>query len=336
MELFRIHAYKVVPQRLTSTGAVPEGGAFNAPAEFKASLEKYLESAQLLQQPPVSFRSVIANGATQATHAVRSSILDYAFGAPSTAKAAATSLATRLGKAMDDRSTSCLLVLTAYKDADERRFVGWAFPKDEPYAFSAKNERATIQVLENAFTRSSHYRKAALFQGKRQDDHYWDGHVIDKQAAVAEYWVKAFLECDYLINGKTGTQLLARTLRKTHEELESRADKDQITTSILSVRGSQRRRWSLRSFANEYLTGTAKATFLANIPPAALTTQFSLDKPELEARVNLRVFRLEDDVIVMAPFDSINHSVRITGGQQRRLRCEGNVVDEKVRSKRVR
>ncbi|MCA9042763.1 MAG: hypothetical protein KDA69_00500 [Planctomycetaceae bacterium] len=336
MKLFRIHAYEVIPQRLMGTATVPAGGAFNAPVHFRTSLEKYLAKAQLSQQPPVSFCPTIPDGATQAVNDVRSQILDYAFGAPATAKAAATSLATRLSRSMDDRSASCLLVLSAYRDTDQRRFVGWAFPKDEPYAFSARNERATIQVIENAFTRSAHYRKAVLFQGKRQDDHFWDGNVIDKQATIAEYWVKSFLQCDYLINSKTGTQLLARILRKTHEDLDARADKDQITAAVLSVRGSQRRRWSVRRFANEYLTGTAKSTFLSNAPPAAVTTEFVLDKPELEVRVNLRVFRLEDDVIVMAPFESINQSVRITGLQQRRLRCEGNVVEEKVRSKRVR
>ncbi len=336
MDLLRIHAYEVIPQRLTQSKVTPEGGAFNAPADFKESLKEYIDKARLLHQPPVSFCPHYADGANQADNDVRSQVLKFTFSAPSTAKSAALYLAGRLSKSMDDRSERCLLVLTAYKNNNERRFVGWAFPKDEPYGFSAAGSQANIQIIKNAFSRSSHYRKAVLFQGKRQDDHYWNGYVIDKQATVAEYWVKSFLDCEYLINSKTGTQMLARVLREAHEELEARDDKDQISASVISVRGSQRKKWSLQRFAKEYLTGNAKLAFLDHSPPYAVTTEFSLDKPELESKVGLRVFRLEDDVIVMAPFDSINRSVKVTGKKKRKLRCEGTVVEEKVRTKRVR
>lgn len=336
MELKRIHAYEVNPQRLAGQPVAPKGGAYNAPHDFILALEDYLRAANLVAQPPVAFRTYFDDDAEQASNDVRHRIMDYTFGAPATAKSGALFLADRLSRAMDSRSESCLLVLTAYANDDDRRFIGWAFPKDEPFGFTANGDRADIQIIKNAFSRSSSYRKAVMFKGPRHDDHYWNGNVIDKQATVANYWVTTFLDCNFLIDSKTGTQMLARLLKETHESLSNRSDKDQITAAVLGVRGSQRKNWSLRRFANDFLAGNVKSTFLGKAPPEAASTEFELDRPELEARVSLRVFRLQDDVVVMAPFDAINNSVRISGTDERRLKCEGIVVDESVRSKRAR
>jgi hypothetical protein len=341
MELFRIHAYEVVPQRLSATKTKPRGGAFKADAVFKASLEKYIEQAKLESQPPVSFQPRFEPDAEQATNPVRDHVLDYAFGPSATAKSAAVKMAERLGSSMDDRSASSLLILTSYRQGAKRRFIAWAFPKDEPYGFGVKGDHANLSIIENAFSRSSSYRKAALFSGLRQHDHYWNGHVIDRQStpgfgAAADYWVTGFLTCKYLIDGKSGTQMLAKVIRETHQKAESQADQDLLTSAVISVRGSQRKNWSLKSFAEEFLKDTAKSSFLANCPKEAVTAKFPLDQDELASKVNLRVFRLEDDVIVMAPFDSMNKSVKLTGTKDRKLTCKGTVVEEKVRAQRAR
>lgn len=279
MELFRIHAYEVVPQRLHDKKIKPRGGAFTADAKFKASLEKYIEQSRLESQPPVSFQATFEPDKEKATNPVRNHVMGYAFGQPATAKSAAIKMAERLGESMDDRSTSSLLILTSYRNKKERRFIAWAFPKDEPYGFGVKGDQANLTVIQNAFSRSSSYRKAALFSGMQQHDHYWNGHVIDRQStpgfgAAADYWVTGFLTCKYLIDGKAGTQMLAKVIRETHERADSQVDRDLLTSAVISVRGSQRKNWSLKSFANEYLKDTAKSAILANCPKEAVTAQF--------------------------------------------------------------
>jgi len=337
MQLFRIHAYEVIPQRLSVKKIIPSGGAFNADTAFTAALDDYIEKAKLTEQPPVSFRSVFVDGATIGTNLVRDRIRDYTFGKPPTAKSAAVFLADRLSESMDDRSVSCLLLLAVYRRDDQYRFFAWAFPKDEPFGFGASKDRAKIRILKNAFSRSSSYRKAAFFEGIESDLlGFWKGNIIDKQSTIADYWVSNFLDSKYEINSRSGTQLLARVLRKTHQDMESRQDKDQITSSIISVRGSQRPSWSLKAFANEFLNGKVKAKFLQNSTKETQSAVFKIDKPLLEEQVSLRVFRLVDDVVVMAPFDSIDHSVKITGKKERILTCKGPVVEEKVRSRRAR
>jgi hypothetical protein len=137
------------------------------------------------------------------------------------------------------------------------------------------------------------------------------------------------------MTGKAGTQLLARCLRLTHDALSSSDDKHQLSDAIVAVRASQRKQWSLKRFAEEYLTGNVKKAFMDNAPTDARSSTFSLNKGEFENKLNLRVFRLQDDVTVAAPFGRVGKSVKITNGPQPKLTCEGIVVGEKVRAKNV-
>src|SRR4029077_16243340 len=107
------------------------------------------------------------------SHDVRNLILSVSFGQAAAAKAAAFKLAARLGSSMDDRSPFTLLVLTAYQKAATRRLVLWAFPKDEPFHFSVSGGAAHLRILRDAFSRSSSFRKAALFEGIHSKNTFW-------------------------------------------------------------------------------------------------------------------------------------------------------------------
>lgn len=339
MKLFRIHAYEVTPQRLSTFAIAPRGGAFSPDASFRKSLDRFLEKAKLDSQPTVDFRiDRPSPKGTQPRHDVREYVLDYSFAAPAKAKKAAIGLAGKLGGAMDERSPFTLLILSAYKDGNRRRLVIWAFPKDEPFHFSASRDRARIKILKDAFSRTSTFRKAALFEGTKGRTAFWSGRVIDKQAqhgfgTAADYWVTKFLECRFALSGTAGTRLLAKCLRETHDALGSQSGRDQISNAIVALHASRKRRWSLSGFASEYLDGDAKTEFLRRAPSESQGTTFDLDKSEFEKKVNFRVFRLEDNVIVSAPFGTVGKSVKVVGAQNRELKCEGTIVEEKVRAK---
>jgi hypothetical protein len=71
--------------------------------------------------------------------------------------------------------------------------------------------------------------------------------------------------------------------------------------------------------------------FLEMAPPETVKTVFSFDKQEFEEKVQLRVFRLEDDVVISAPFSTIDKSVTITGRDMKKIRVTGNIVEETVK-----
>jgi len=338
MKLFRIHAYEVSPQRLSEIAIPPRGGAFSADAAFIKSLDDFLKKSKLETQPTVDFRFKPNTGNDpNPVNEVRSLIIAYTFGAESAAKSAAVNLAKKLGNAMDDRSPFTLLLLSAYKNGSAHRLVIWAFPKDEPFHFSARGNRARIRILKDAFSRSSSFKKAALFEGINGPTQFLSGRVIDKQSqngfgTAADYWVDSFLDSRFSLTGKAGTQLLAKCLRDAYDTLDRQADRDQISNAIVGAHASRRRQWSLQGFANEYLEGTAKSVFLDNSPPESRGSTFEFHKDEFEHKLNFHIYRLEDDVVVSAPFGTIGKSVTIQDGPLRRLRCEGPIKSEKMRA----
>ena len=337
---FKIYAYEVIPQRLQGTSADPKGGAFEADAPFKLELEKYLEKSKLPKRPEVAFRIDTKSKTGVQDHPVRGRILKYCFGEPSTARKASLELAKRLGKSMDDRSPYTLLLFVAYKgenDDSYRRLVLWAFPKDEPFQFSAKaGGKSKIVIPKNIFSRSSSFKKGSLYQGYQNDSAFLQGFVIDRQAenswgTAADYWVSSFLDSQFTLSGMAGTRLLARTLKLTHDELTEQKDKNQITDSIRAAFISNKRRFSMQQYANEYLKDSAKSTFIAKAPPETVKVKFDFDKTEFEEKVQLRVFRLDNDVVVSAPFSTINNSVKLTGKDSKKIRVTGTIVEETVK-----
>lgn len=341
---FKIHAYEVMPQRLQDVTEDPRGGAFSADAAFKSELEKYLTKSKLLSRPEITFRFEDMTKTGIRSHAVRQCIMDYCFGASATSKKASLDLARLLSKSMDNRSPYTLLMLVAYRDQKDesfRRLVMWAFPKDEPFQFTASNGKAKIKIPKDIFSRSSTFKKGSLYEGFQNDSAFLQGFVIDRQAenswgTAADYWVSQFLDSQFSLTGTAGTRLLAKTLKITYDNLLESTDRNQITDSIRAAFASTKKRLSMHSYAKEYLTGNAKSTFLSNTPPETVKTKFDFDKAEFEEKVQLRVFRLDDDVVVSAPFSTIDHSVRIVGKDSDQIRVKGTIIEETVKQGRKR
>lgn len=342
MEVFKTHAYEVQPQRLAKEKKEPRGGAFSADKEFRDELATYLEDSKLATQPIIDFKlkRPSRNSRTHPDHEVRSLVLDFCYAAPSNAKKAAVTLARRLANSMDDRSRFLLLMLVAYKDPsnlDTRQLVLWAFPKDEPFQFTASSGRARLKVPKDIFSRSSKFKKGALFTGENVPSGFLRGRVIDKQAGLgsaADFWVDNFLGCKSSLNGEMGTRILVNLLKDTYHELQDRDAKDNVSDSVVALHASQRTRWSLNMFANEYLTGSAKKTFLRKAPHEVKGSQFTIQKAEFERKLNFRVFQLEDGVKVSAPFGTIGDSVKLTDKNdgKRHLKVAGDVAGERFRA----
>ena len=58
MDLFRIHAYEVTPQRLAEAETSPRGGAFAADPAFIKALDDYFKKSKLQSQATVDLRRV--------------------------------------------------------------------------------------------------------------------------------------------------------------------------------------------------------------------------------------------------------------------------------------
>jgi len=342
MELFRLYAFEVTPQRKITPDerVAPTGGAFPVKAEIQEVLDNLLISSKLPTQATVDFRVDGSTNLQQRKNVVRNLVMDFAFGSTAKAKAAAQALAEKLGEAMDDRSPPTLLMLTASRNGTDRRATLWAFPQDEAFQFRPSRSGASIKVLTDIFSRSSRLRKAALFDGKERQTDFWNGHILDLQSTggfgkAADYWITSFLECRFGMEGEAGTKLLAKHLQGTYESV-SGSGREQLYGAMVAIRTSPKQTWSMVQFAKNYLQGDVKDRFLQSVPPEQRNLSFKFQREVFEAKLNFRVFQLENNIYVSAPFDTVgdNKAVRILDGQQRKLRCEGVVVNEQVRARR--
>lgn len=341
MELFRILGFAVSPQRTSDEKILPSGGAFAVTAEIKNALGSLMESAKLGSQSVVDFQTDPSDDSGQRKHIVRDQIIQIAFGTSAQAKTAATRLAESLAACMDKRSPETLLMVAASRDGRKlARATLWAFPQEEAFQFRPLKKGATVKLLSDIFSQSSRLRKAALFEGENIRSHFWQGRVLDLQTTgsygkAADYWIRDFLKCRLGLEGDAGTRILADAIRKTYDQLSSDADREQLYGAIVAVRTSPKRTWSARQFARQYLEGDLQNAFLSHVSPDLQPLSFQFSRKVFEDRLNFRVFRLDNGAFVSAPISAIDNGVTILEGKERRLRCEGAILEEHVRSRRA-
>src|SRR5687768_8315095 len=102
MEIFRLHAYSVVPQRTSEEETPIVGGAVRLTADLRSVMETNFRDADFSRQFTVDFN---VDDATR-TNEVRDLVMSFGFGEGASARAAAVRLAERLANAMDHRSSA--------------------------------------------------------------------------------------------------------------------------------------------------------------------------------------------------------------------------------------
>jgi hypothetical protein len=333
MDIARIHAYSVHPQRNVSPMRAPEGGAIKPTSALSEVLATNLEEARFANRPSVVFNV----DTTTRTSDVRDGIMNFAFGQSAQARAACLMLANRLGAAMDQRSSAALLLLVAFgKESSKRQTVLWIFPNEEAFQFRRSGTEPSIEVLQDVFSQRSKLRKAAMFEGRNSRSDYLEGRILDLQAGsrkqdVAEFFIRTFLDSTLSVTSDIGSRILAETLRSVHEHLTDPHHREQLYASIIAVRNAPRSRISLETFADHYLAPELRGEFLDYAPnqeTAAAVFEFS--RQSFDDVLQFRVFELENGLYVYSPLGEIGRGVRIADGH---LVCEGTIEKEKLRTR---
>ena len=337
MRLFAVHAFCIDPRRTKGGPSQPAGGPVRVTPALRAALAEAANFAHLKRTTLVD---LVLDPHTR-TGPVRDSLLQFAFGSGTDRGTAAIALATRLCGAMDLRSKPCLFIIAAEEEEARRRLTAWTFPRDEAFQFQGSPNHSSIKLLSDVFSRTSHLRKVALFEGGRRPADFISGRVLDLQAnaasrAAADLWISTFLEARLAIAREAGTRLLANSIRRAYKESDDPEAKEQLHAAIVAIRQSPRRRWSFVEFADTYLKGDTHDRFVSMAgDDETVHSLFDFDRESFDRTLNYRVFRLDTNVYVSVPFDEIDKSVKISGEKERRLKCEGIVVDDQVRVRRA-
>jgi len=314
MNLTRLFAYEVFPQKNVSSPTQPEGGKIAVSPQLRHTLEQLIKENRLDSQTPITFQ-VDDPKVAKPTNEVREAMMSFAFGAGGNIAKNAAILAMRLSKQMDDRSNPFLFLLSAFKDGNQSRVVLWAFPKDEGLKFSKTTNGAKVEVVKDIFNISSNLKKAAVFAGANSSKSFWEGRMVDFQSGRTDLWVERFLMCQLSTSGIYGTTLLTEHLTKAYRDAESPLVREELFNAIVGVRTAPIKRTSFLKFANDYLGNDAKSQFLAVVPPEQVNMSFDFDRETFEQKIGIRVFRMEDDVIVAAPLSVIDLSLHVDNKQ---------------------
>ncbi len=333
MNLTRLHAYTVEPSRTSQIPTNAIGGSVRITDELRDVLDKNITTARFDHRTIVDFQT---DPATR-TNETRDAVISYGFDDSQMADQSASLLANRLSVAMDLRSHPALFVVAAFEDDSSRSIILWTFPRDAAFQFHTEQAGASIDILTDIFSQTSNLRKAARFNGRRLRNGFLSGSVLDfqvnqKSKLVADFWISRFLQCTLSLHADAGTKLVARAFRNAIDVCQNTNDQEALIGAILALHHTQRRRWSPQQIADEFLDGRAKTEFLGAIPnPQTQTTAFDFLTDTFDRVLRYRIFRLRTGVFVSSPLEEVGKSVKIQGERERRLSCEGVIVEEKVR-----
>jgi hypothetical protein len=336
MDLFRLYAFSVQPQRKKEEPRPTRGGVAAITPEIQNALSQAIYAARFDTRTTVDF-DVDPNTRTVVT---RELILGLGFGDDNGASESAFTLAQRLAAAMDLRSTPCLLVCAVFKNDDSRSVTLWTFPRDDAFQFQNGDDASGITVLHDVFSQSSKLRKAARFEGRNLRSEFLSGRALDFQAGsttreVAEFWVQRFLRCKFGLAGDAGTRLFAKAVRSGYDSCAEPDAKEQIFSGVMALRNSPNDRISLQDFADRFLSGEARKAVIASAPnQEGLSSLFVFNREVLDNALQFRVFQLESGAFVSAPLGEVGESVLLTEqDSQKHLSCEGIVISEKLRQR---
>jgi len=334
----RVYAYSIPPQRDEPSPVQPRCAQVTD-RDVLRSIAEAKEEAKFDGRTLVTFN---LDPATR-TCSMREALMRFGFGQTRSIRAAADEMAMRLSTAMDQRTKHSLFVVAAEdgRTANHRAITLWTFPRDQAYHFKPGTSELEVELLVEVFTKSSKHKKAALFEGRETRVDFLNGRVVDHQAnsrinKVANYWIDDFLGASLSIEAASASKLMGRGLRAAHAAARNAAEQEEVMAAIMTLKHSQQRMWTFRSFAENHLTGFNRAKFLEAMPDeGAQNSGFEFVKDAFEEAVQYRVFQLPNQVFVTSPLSEVNRSVKIIesrGDGQRRVRCEGEIVDEKIRS----
>jgi hypothetical protein len=270
---------------------------------------------------------------------LRDHLLQISYGSDQQAAKGAMEVAAKLSLSMDQRSSKhSLLVIDAHALTKHRRAVLWLFPKDDVFRLQTTLKGNELMVLDDVFSKSSTWRKAAMFSGPETSQGFRTGRVIDVQSRkpderAADFWLRLFLNADYAMDAKNSTYELVGHLRDAFES-SSGNQRDQLFAAMVALPKSPEKKWTYTQIAQQYLDDAYHESFLSLVPEAVRESSFDLDRDLFESKLKFRVFETSEGVWISSPAEQIGKSVKIDH-RRTSITVQGTIRSETMRARHV-
>ncbi len=275
-------------------------------------------------------------------NAVRDLVRSVALSDPIQKEEASQSLAHRLAAVTTRRSPPGLLVILVSRRMGRVRVLLWKFPADESLQAIVSRQGITIVLLEDAFSRSSDYFKAAMFEGTPATTSFWQGKVEDKQATqrvteAAKFWTSGFLKARSALTDTRGTKLLARGLKQAIKRTRSIDEKETLISAATVIKEQVDRDISLGDFADNYLPVESRPSFLESVGgPEVSQATFRIDRSVMENELRLKSIVLDGSFTIRGPLDDFDDVVRVEPEPQSdivKISLRGKITAETIMTK---
>jgi len=339
MDIVRTFAFQVTPLRTVSNLASPQGGLFDASDELRTLFDDLVRSSKLEVKSLVDLLSDDEEN-TAYRSSVRDRLSGVCFGDEPEAAECASEIAAKLSLSMDNRSAKqSLFVLVTYGDGKTRRVVMWLFPKEDVFRFEAGKRQPDVKLLTDVFSKSSTWRKAALFAGVSNKNGFRSGRVIDMQSGktdetAADFWLRLFLNARYAMDSKNATNHLVGYLKDAFQSAVGK-QREQLYAAVLAIPRAPLQDWTFKEVAEKYLDKEYRPGFLNLVPLELRESSFQLDKDIFESKLNTRVFESVEGVWLSAPLSEIGVSVKVAEDKNQ-IVFKGTIKAEEMRARHVK
>jgi hypothetical protein len=232
-----------------------------------------------------------------------------------------------------------LLVIDAHEQKQNRRIALWLFPKEDVFRFHTSAQGNELSLLEDAFSKSSTWRKAAIFSGQNTAHGFRTGQIIDIQSRkpddrAADFWMRLFLNALYAMDPKSSTYQLVTHLKDAFDA-SSGTQRDQLFAAMVALPRSPEKIWTYSKIADRFLEPNLQYSFLKLIPETVRESAFELDPILFESKLKFRVFETQEGVWISSPPDQIGKSVHLDQNLSS-IQVQGTVKNQSIKARHVR
>ncbi|QKC90604.1 hypothetical protein EB230_21010 [Mesorhizobium sp. NZP2234] len=269
----------------------------------------------------------------------RSLVLDYVR-TPSLATGRA--IARRLASYTTKRSGLGLVFLLLGTEGRARKVVLSRFPAHNAILADEDQNNLNVQFLERVFMRNAKAFKAAAYQDVSLDTGFWVGRAVDKQVEsreldVSDYWIRKFLDSEFVTTAALGTRRIATALRDAARKTTDLGVKNEIVAAVTLGAGLDGQNMTVLGFEDRFgLSAAAREAIAREISAPRLAEEmFRFDAEEFARQVPYRTVELDSGAILTAQATEFNEvftqETVIKGGTRAvRFSAVGRVVDQKL------
>ncbi|HCH73366.1 MAG TPA: hypothetical protein DFK19_18180 [Ochrobactrum sp.] len=197
----------------------------------------------------------------------------------------------------------------------------------------------TVEFIDRVFMKNAHSYKAVWYQHESLAAGFWSGHAVDKQinsrdAETSNYWVRDFLESEFLTTPAMGTRRLALALKDAANRATDLQVKQQITAAATLAPGIEGHHMNANEFCDRFgFSAQTREQVLRAFPrPDLAGDNFVFNAEEFFKQLPYKTVELDSGAVLTAQssqFDEVFDREEIDNDEFI-FSTKGKIVTEKL------